>query len=195
MGPVRLVLKPAGVVAQRTRDASSQLVQELVPIPLCLLPFLPPGASIIPSFISSCSRQEHSEEPRFTMAKTLTINAADIMSPFKFPEYNEPSIQSPTGIDRFEPSIMAKIEGSPVQKLVEEVSRTPGREPSPQPTHFSVPYKNGNGNGHRILRSATVGYIAPEFKGKQAQMLQGESSSLQGYVWYLVSHRDLYSMR
>ncbi|KAK7966512.1 NAD-specific glutamate dehydrogenase [Apiospora aurea] len=35
------------------------------------------------------------------------------------------------------------------------------------PTHFSVPQTNGN--GHRVLRSATVGYIAPEFKGKAEQ--------------------------
>ncbi|KAK0630569.1 NAD-specific glutamate dehydrogenase [Bombardia bombarda] len=29
-----------------------------------------------------------------------------------------------------------------------------------------------NGNGHRTLRSATVGYVAPEFKGKAEQMKQ-----------------------
>lgn len=51
------------------------------------------------------------------------------------------------------------------------------RLPSPQPAHFSVPYKNGkngNGNGHRILRSATVGYVAPEFEGKQMQIVDGK---------------------
>lgn len=44
------------------------------------------------------------------------------------------------------------------------------RGPSPQPTHFSVPLANHSNNGHRILRSATVGYIAPEFQGKVEQM-------------------------
>ncbi|KAH7308077.1 NAD-dependent glutamate dehydrogenase [Stachybotrys elegans] len=45
------------------------------------------------------------------------------------------------------------------------------RGPSPQPTHFSVPQLAlNNGNGHRILRSATVGYVAPEFTGKVEQM-------------------------
>jgi glutamate dehydrogenase len=45
------------------------------------------------------------------------------------------------------------------------------RGPSPQPTHFSVPLlSRGNSNGHRILRSATVGYVAPEFTGKVEQM-------------------------
>ncbi|KAI5457718.1 NAD+ dependent glutamate dehydrogenase [Mariannaea sp. PMI_226] len=47
-------------------------------------------------------------------------------------------------------------------------SEEASRGPSPQPTHFSVPLVNGN--GHRILRSATVGYIAPEFKGKADQI-------------------------
>ncbi|KAK2669038.1 Glutamate/phenylalanine/leucine/valine dehydrogenase, C-terminal [Fusarium oxysporum f. sp. vasinfectum] len=44
------------------------------------------------------------------------------------------------------------------------------RGPSPQPTLFSVPLTATNGNGHRVLRSATVGYITPEFKGKTEQI-------------------------
>ncbi len=85
----------------------------------------------------------------------------------KFPEYSDPTA---TDIDIMAPSAME----TPINRLVEQVIRTPGRQPSPQPTHFSVPYKNGTGgNGHRVLRSATVGYVAPEFKGKAAQMLQG----------------------
>jgi hypothetical protein len=116
------------------------------------------------------------------MAKILTLNTADIMrasfqlreyidSPGQFPEYIDP-------LDSSEIGIMANVESSPAINLVEQVVRSPGHQPSPQPTHFSVPSRNGNGNGngHRVLRSATVGYIAPEFKGKQAQMLQGESS-------------------
>jgi glutamate dehydrogenase len=116
----------------------------------------------------------------------LTLDTADTMgSPrqfpeyrdlLDFPEYKEPLVQFPEYHDPIE--IMADLDGSlPVNKLVEQVIRTPGRQPSPQPTHFSVPVGhkngNGNGNGHRVLRSATVGYIAPEFKGKKAQMAQG----------------------
>ena len=93
------------------------------------------------------------------MAPALTITT-DIMSSTKFPAYDD--------------SIMDTFD-SPTNKLIDQVIRTPGREPSPQPTHFSLPYKNGNGNGHRVLRSATVGYIAPEFTGKKAQQTQGES--------------------
>jgi len=113
------------------------------------------------------------------MAKTLTINTADLMGstlqfPEQFPEFIDPFLyQLPEYTEPVDFNIMASLDKPPVHKLVEEVSRTPGRQPSPQPTHFSVPYKNGNGNGHRVLRSATVGYIAPEFKGKKAQMLEG----------------------
>ncbi|KAG9227974.1 hypothetical protein BJ875DRAFT_390356, partial [Amylocarpus encephaloides] len=71
---------------------------------------------------------------------------------------------------------------APVHKLVDQVSRTPGRLPSPQPAHFSVSHKNGNGNGngHRVLRSATLGYVAPEFKGKTEQKLEVKSIIEQG---------------
>jgi glutamate dehydrogenase len=114
------------------------------------------------------------------MAKTLSLNTADVMGlTLQFPEYSEPIAQFPDYIEPtgFDSDIMAEIDRSPVNKMVEQVIRTPGRQPSPQPTHFDAPYANGNGhngNGHRILRSATVGYIAPEFKGKNAQMAEGE---------------------
>lgn len=118
------------------------------------------------------------------MAETPTLNTADIMAPVvPFPEYHEPfELFGPTleFPQYHEPlDIMTTISGAttprggPVNKLVEQVLRTPGRQPSPQPTHFSVPQKNGNGNGHRVLRAATVGYIAPEFKGKKEQMVHG----------------------
>ncbi|KAI0013963.1 NAD-specific glutamate dehydrogenase [Xylariaceae sp. FL0662B] len=61
---------------------------------------------------------------------------------------------------------------APANKLLGKVlhSEQPSRHPSPQPTHFSVPLETLNNNGHRVLRSATVGYIAPEFKGRAEQM-------------------------
>lgn len=69
-------------------------------------------------------------------------------------------------------------------KLVDQVIRTPGRRPSPQPAHFYSTSNGNNGhnghNGHRVLRSATVGYIAPEFKGKQEQMLQVKTKITTG---------------
>ncbi|KAG9245307.1 NAD-specific glutamate dehydrogenase [Calycina marina] len=66
----------------------------------------------------------------------------------------------------------------PKNRLIEQTIHAPDRKASPQPSHLS--FKDGsssnssiNGdNGHRILRSATIGYTAPEFKGKKAQMLQ-----------------------
>ncbi|KAK9423937.1 putative NAD-specific glutamate dehydrogenase [Seiridium unicorne] len=75
-----------------------------------------------------------------------------------------------------------------VNKLVTRVSDEPSRQPSPQPTHFSVPQKL-NGNGHRVLRSATVGYIAPEFAGKVEQMKQVKEILSKG-GWIPDTHVD-----
>ena len=55
-------------------------------------------------------------------------------------------------------------------KLLEPVIRTPGRQPSPQPTHLSVP---GPGQ-HRVLPEQGSGYVAPIFEGKEQQMEQGK---------------------
>jgi glutamate dehydrogenase len=79
----------------------------------------------------------------------------------RFPEY----------IDTFVPTsthIMATE--SPKPKAVADLMSgdESSRGPSPQPTHFSVPLHN-NHSGHRILRSATVGYVAPAFEGKVEQ--------------------------
>ncbi|KEF52213.1 NAD-specific glutamate dehydrogenase [Exophiala aquamarina CBS 119918] len=58
-------------------------------------------------------------------------------------------------------------------KLVEQVVRTPGRQPSPQPTMLGVPgASQSNQSLHRILSDHSSGYVAPKFEGKQAQMGQ-----------------------
>lgn len=54
-------------------------------------------------------------------------------------------------------------------KLLEQVVRTPGRQPSPQPTHLSVP---GSGQP-RVLHEQGSGYVAPIFEGKESQMEEG----------------------
>lgn len=54
-------------------------------------------------------------------------------------------------------------------KLLEQVVRTPGRLPSPQPTHLSVP----GPSQHRVLHEEGSGYVAPKFEGKELQMEQG----------------------
>lgn len=61
-----------------------------------------------------------------------------------------------------------------VKPLANIQAEEASRGPSPRPTHFSVPLTATNGNSRRILRSATVGYIAPQFKGKTAQIKAGE---------------------
>ena len=58
----------------------------------------------------------------------------------------------------------------PHNKLVEQVVRTPGRQPSPQPTHLGVP---GANQQHRILEETGSGYVAPKFEGKDRQMEDG----------------------
>src|SRR5271156_6324509 len=97
--------------------------------------------------------------------ETLTETETDTMLSV-FPAYIDPFDEIFAKMDEFKAG----------NKFVEQIIRSPGREPSPQPTHFSVsshshPY---GGNGHRVLRSATVGYIAPTFEGKKVQMTEGQ---------------------
>lgn len=56
-------------------------------------------------------------------------------------------------------------------KLLEQAIRTPGRQPSPQPTHLCVP----GPSQHRVLHEEGSGYVAPKFEGKELQMDQGIS--------------------
>ncbi|KAJ4421285.1 NAD-dependent glutamate dehydrogenase [Neurospora sp. IMI 360204] len=66
----------------------------------------------------------------------------------------------------------------PAHKLVDHLKDQTPRHPSPQPTHVSYPKVNGN--GHRVLRSATVGYVAPVFQGKAEQMQQVKDIIVKG---------------
>lgn len=59
------------------------------------------------------------------------------------------------------------LKPKPVSRLQSDGTDT-SRGASPQPSHISVPLPHLN--GHKVLRSATVGYIAPEFTGKVEQM-------------------------
>ena len=103
------------------------------------------------------------------MALVLAMHSADT-STTEFPAFDESLALA----------IMAESNSplplSPANKLVDRLVSSPNsRNPSPQPTHVSsLPYRNGSGNGHRVLRSATVGYTAPEFKGKREQMISGQ---------------------
>jgi glutamate dehydrogenase len=88
----------------------------------------------------------------------------------RFPEYCDTFV-SPTEIETMSSTPSGLATHRAIGKLQQEGDIS--RHPSPQPTHVSVPLSRNNGNGHRILRSATVGYIAPEFSGKVDQMKQG----------------------
>lgn len=102
------------------------------------------------------------------MAEILMANTANFLgSPLQnFPEYIEPDFD-------FKLDIMAPVDAPIPNRGLEHLKQAPGRHPSPQPAHIT--FKNGNGNGHRILRSSTIGYEAPLFKGKEAQMDTGQS--------------------
>jgi len=63
-------------------------------------------------------------------------------------------------------------------KLLEQVIRTPGRQPSPQPTHLSVP----GPSQHNVLHEEGSGYVAPKFEGKETQMDQGQSQSFGEFI-------------
>lgn len=97
-----------------------------------------------------------------------------------FPTYVDPFEDSDeTFIDEASMPSSASSSSSPLnpgQRLVEKVREDPSRHASPQPTSVHVPTlsRANGGNGYRVMRSATVGYIAPEFKGKPDQMKQGE---------------------
>ena len=59
----------------------------------------------------------------------------------------------------------------PKNKLVEQVIRTPGRQPSPQPTMLGVPgAAQSNQSLHKILSDHSSGYVAQQFDGKKEQM-------------------------
>lgn len=60
-------------------------------------------------------------------------------------------------------------------KLVQQVIRTPDRQPSPQPTLLGVPgASQSNQSLHKILSDHSSGYVAPKFEGKKHQMEAGE---------------------
>ncbi|KAI0440858.1 NAD-specific glutamate dehydrogenase [Xylaria telfairii] len=112
--------------------------------------------------------------------KLLTLQTTNL-SQDPFPEYIG-TLESPESF-QYNTEIMASndlssVDGpAPANKLLSKIKdEQVSRHPSPQPTHFGVPLhperitgQNGH-NGHKVLRSATVGYIAPEFEGKDEQM-------------------------
>lgn len=55
----------------------------------------------------------------------------------------------------------------PHNKLLDPVIREPGRTPSPQPTHLSVP---GRQPDDHVLHETGPGYVAPKFEGRAKQM-------------------------
>ena len=117
---------------------------------------------------------------------TLRIDTANSRPLDSFPEYVEP-------IEDILPAMTDSPRPLPITRLQSDSESSRG--PSPQPSHISVPLAaHDSRNGHRILRSATVGYIAPEFKGKAEQMKSGtlQSSSILSNI---LASADLTSLQ
>jgi hypothetical protein len=71
----------------------------------------------------------------------------------------------------------------PQHKQLDAVVRTPGRQPSPQPTLLGSPGTN-HSNSSRILHEQGPGYVAPKFEGKEQQKEDGEHSTLRELCEY-----------
>ncbi len=115
---------------------------------------------------------------------SLIVDKANLPPLDRFPDYIDPFTIS-------EATMTADASPLPKQLARLQSDTESSRGPSPQPTHFSVPLKS-HGNGHyRVLRSATVGYVAPEFQGKVEQMEAGKCS--QPAVVLICLANDFYS--
>ncbi|KAK4456238.1 Glutamate/Leucine/Phenylalanine/Valine dehydrogenase-domain-containing protein [Podospora aff. communis PSN243] len=113
-----------------------------------------------PLGLSPCSADTERKASGLTIMTDMTADS--------FPEYVDIFSSSD---DTMTDSLLSPTAAN---RLVDKIRETdPSRHPSPQPTHVSYPLMaKVNGNGHRVLRSATVGYVSPEFKGKAEQMKQ-----------------------
>ncbi|CCU76728.1 NAD(+)-specific glutamate dehydrogenase/putative NAD-specific glutamate dehydrogenase [Blumeria hordei DH14] len=99
-----------------------------------------------------------------------------MVAAYQFPAYNDPQVFSksagpsdisvdPLDLSSFKAETMASQRISEVT-FHHDLPNTATRQPSLQPIHVGVPI---SGNMNKVLRSATVGYVAPEFKGKMGQ--------------------------
>lgn len=72
------------------------------------------------------------------------------------------------------PRTFASVENSkPCNKMIHLASKRLKWLPTLQTTQFSFQLGRDSPNGHRLLRSAELGYISPLFEGKRAQMAEG----------------------
>lgn len=119
------------------------------------------------------------------VVKMLTLHTTNLPLD-RFPDYIDP-VESVEGLQPRSEIMASKdltaSEGAPApaSKLLGKIKDEQlSRHPSPRPTHFTVSLDSNRvdgldrHNGHRVLRSATVGYIAPEFGGKDEQMKTGK---------------------
>ncbi|RYP71719.1 hypothetical protein DL771_004670 [Monosporascus sp. 5C6A] len=123
-----------------------------------------------------------------TLYRYFPVELVIIRAEFQFPDYTDP-LEPFGSCDPVIDIMTANGTADPASKLLRGVKDDPSRHPSPQPTHFSVPLIANGNNGHRVLRSATVGYIAPEFKGRAEQM-ESVKEMIRKQTWIPESHID-----
>ena len=102
-----------------------------------------------------------------------TVPLASYYSLHRVPSYPSMEGQQQNGVHEIPRTDTLPVTEPPNgihNKPLEQVIRTPGRQPSPQPTHLSVP----GPSQHRILHEEGSGYVAPKFEGKETQMDQGQ---------------------
>lgn len=163
--------------AETAPDHDSLRLFELVDDINCAPPFDPPPAS---TDILNDHRTPNSIDIKSTHQNSLfwphlkAVPLASYYQLHRVPSYPTMSQQpQQNGVHEIPRSDTPSSNGTPNgvhNKLLDQVIRTPGRQPSPQPTHLSVP---GSSQG-RVLHEEGSGYVAPKFEGKETQMDQGK---------------------
>lgn len=134
--------------------------------------------------MSSSSAPPHDADPAKGASKTRPVNGMAVFDKFK----PSPPLSSPSASGSGTPTTTTTTghphPTAPVNKHLDAVIRTPGRQPSPQPTHLGIP-----GGSHRVLSEEDPGYVAAKFEGKQKQMETGRLQNLQELLMLLNSPR------
>jgi hypothetical protein len=136
----------------------------------------PPSYNVAPpskqTDMAASSPPRYADIPKSSPAQSADI--ASITTNGDTPDGSTPEFGTPNGIA---PNDSGSAHFPLHNKLLEQVVRTPGRQPSPQPTHLSVPGAS-HSNNSRILQETGPGYVAPKFEGKEQQMEDGKRTDI-----------------
>ncbi|KAK2777454.1 NAD-dependent glutamate dehydrogenase [Onygenales sp. PD_12] len=106
------------------------------------------------------------DRPASEKSKPRTLNGISSISNVSLLTRPGPSpVSSKEGSGTGTPTTGFQRHPGLINKQLDMVIRTPGRQPSPQPTHLGIP-----GGTHRVLSEEGPGYVAAKFEGKKKQM-------------------------